>query len=89
MGLMSIFKCCSSGYVLGRKSLGKRKASEQSKDSSPWQVKAKFGNITYWNHGTLPSQDDTFRRSFHWLTVAQAVWFRSTINKLNFLDLDI
>ncbi|XP_022142418.1 ribonuclease H2 subunit C [Momordica charantia] len=60
-----------SGFVLGRKDLGKRKASEQSQDS--WEVKAKFGNITYWNHSTLPSQDDMFRRSFHWLTVAQAL----------------
>ncbi|XP_038893586.1 uncharacterized protein C12B10.15c [Benincasa hispida] len=62
-----------SGYVLGKKSLGKRKASEQDQNSSPWQVKAKFANITYWNHDTLPSQDDTFQRSFHWLTVAQAL----------------
>ncbi|KGN66902.1 uncharacterized protein C12B10.15c [Cucumis sativus] len=58
-----------SGYVLGKKS----KASEQCDDSSPWQVKAKFDNITYWNHDTLPSQDDTFQRTFHWLTVAQAL----------------
>ncbi|CAK9311635.1 unnamed protein product [Citrullus colocynthis] len=58
-----------SGYVLGRKSL----ASEHRQDSSPWQVKAKFENITYWNHDTLPSQDDMFQRSFHWLTVAQAL----------------
>ncbi|XP_023001622.1 uncharacterized protein C12B10.15c [Cucurbita maxima] len=61
------------GYVIGRKSLRKRKASEESQDSSSWQVKAKFENITYWNHDTLPTQDDTFQRSFHWLTVAQAL----------------
>lgn len=66
---MFLCKCCSSGYVLGKKS----KASKHCDDSSPWQVKAKFDNITYWNHDTLPSQDDTFQRTFHWLTVAQAV----------------
>ncbi|XP_023519278.1 uncharacterized protein C12B10.15c [Cucurbita pepo subsp. pepo] len=71
-----------SGYVIGRKSHGKRKASEESQDSSSWQVKAKFENITYWNHDTLPTQDDTFPRSFHWLTVAQALHKPATAEDL-------
>ncbi|CAN1806141.1 Protein PHLOEM PROTEIN 2-LIKE A9 [Linum perenne] len=60
-----------SGFVLGKKSLGKRKASECN--SNCWESSAKFEKITYWNHDTLPSQDDTFIRSLHWLPIAEAV----------------
>ncbi|XP_065634905.1 uncharacterized protein LOC111993128 isoform X2 [Quercus suber] len=63
-----------SGFVIGKKSFVKRKASDMSeeKNSSCWEVKAKFQNLTYWNHDTLPSHDDAFSRSFHWLSVAEA-----------------
>ncbi|KAK7844633.1 uncharacterized protein LOC111993128 isoform X1 [Quercus suber] len=64
-----------SGFVIGKKSFVKRKASDMSeeKNSSCWEVKAKFQNLTYWNHDTLPSHDDAFSRSFHWLSVAEAL----------------
>ena len=67
---------CDSN-VIGKKSFVKRKASDMSeeKNSSCWEVKAKFQNLTYWNHDTLPSHDDAFSRSFHWLSVAEAVNF--------------
>ena len=47
----------------------------EEKNSICWEVKAKFQNLTYWNHDTLPSHDDAFSRSFHWLSVAEAVSF--------------
>ncbi|KAG5516097.1 hypothetical protein RHGRI_036965 [Rhododendron griersonianum] len=65
-----------SGFVIGKKGLGKRKASDQSEEiSNSWEMKAKFQSITFWNHDSLPSQDDAFVRSFHWLTVTKAVSF--------------
>ncbi|KAA8535411.1 hypothetical protein F0562_030414 [Nyssa sinensis] len=64
-----------SGFVLGKKSLGKRKASDDmsEENSSSWEMNAKFRSVTFWNHDSLPSQDDAFLRSFHWLTVAKAL----------------
>lgn len=63
-----------SGFVIGKKSLGKRKAPDQSEEiSNSWEMNAKFQSITFWNHDSLPSHDDAFVRSFHWLSVAQAL----------------
>ncbi|KAM1234972.1 hypothetical protein ACFX2I_004499 [Malus domestica] len=63
-----------SGFVLGKKSLGKRKASDNSDGSSNcWEMNAKYKSITYWNHDCLPSQDDAFLRCFHWLSVAKSM----------------
>ncbi|GAV64362.1 RNase_H2_suC domain-containing protein/PP2 domain-containing protein [Cephalotus follicularis] len=65
-----------SGFVLGKKSLGVKKASDVSEGvGNIWEMNAKFGNITYWNHDTLPSQNDSILRSLHWLAVADAVSF--------------
>ncbi|XP_050105733.1 uncharacterized protein LOC126585371 isoform X1 [Malus sylvestris] len=64
-----------SGFVLGKKSLGKRKASDNSDGSSNcWEMNAKYKSITYWNHDSLPSQDDAFLRCFHWLSVAKSIF---------------
>ncbi|GMY34942.1 Ribonuclease H2 subunit C [Fagus crenata] len=64
-----------SGFVIGKKNFVKRKASDMSeeKTSNCWEVNAKFQNLTYWNHDTIPSHDDAFFRSFHWLAVAEAM----------------
>ncbi|XP_065852082.1 uncharacterized protein [Euphorbia lathyris] len=64
-----------SGFVLGKKNVQKRKATDlcEQNSSNRWEVNAKFENITYWNNESLPSQDDTFFRSFHWLSVAEAL----------------
>ncbi|XP_052201415.1 uncharacterized protein C12B10.15c isoform X1 [Diospyros lotus] len=63
-----------SGFVIGKKkSLGKRKVSDQLEENSNWEMNAKFQSITYWNHDSLPSQDDAFLRSFHFLTIAKAL----------------
>lgn len=40
-----------------------------------WETNAKFQAITFWNHDNLPSQDDSYVRSFHWLAVSKAVSF--------------
>jgi hypothetical protein len=67
-----------AGFVLGKKNLGKRKSSDMSEgNSNRWEVNAKFHNVTYWNHDILPSHDDAFLRSFHWLSVAKVVSFCS------------
>lgn len=64
-----------SGFVLQKKGLGKRKASDMFEGSENcWETNAKFRNITYWKHDSLPSQHDTFLRSFHWLAVAKAMY---------------
>ncbi|RQO98622.2 hypothetical protein POPTR_012G120220v4 [Populus trichocarpa] len=63
-----------SGFVIGKKSLGKRKSSDMSEqNSNTWEITAKFENITYWNHDSLPSKVDAFVRSLHWLSVAEAL----------------
>uniref|UniRef100_A0A5B7B905 Uncharacterized protein n=1 Tax=Davidia involucrata TaxID=16924 RepID=A0A5B7B905_DAVIN len=62
-----------SGFVLGKKSPDKRKASDMPEESSNWEMNGKFQSVTFWNHDSLPSQDDAFLRSFHWLAVAKAL----------------
>lgn len=63
---------------MGKKNLGKRKAANINEENLDcWEMNAKFKNITYWNHDNLPSQDDAFLRSFHWLSVAKSVSFYS------------
>ncbi|CAK7336973.1 unnamed protein product [Dovyalis caffra] len=63
-----------SGFVIGKKSLDKRKASDMSEQNSDgWKINAKFENVTYWNHDSLPSKDDAFVRSLHWFSVAEAL----------------
>ncbi|XAR56164.1 hypothetical protein NMG60_11036525 [Bertholletia excelsa] len=63
-----------SGFILGKKNVYKGKASDQSEaDSNCWKVNARFQSITFWNHDSLPSQDDACLRSLHWLTIAKAL----------------
>lgn len=72
-----------SGFIIGKKNIqnGKdKKVSVRDKsstgvdsDSNDWEVLAKSQNISVWNHDTVPSKDDAFIRSFHWLTVANAL----------------
>lgn len=62
-----------SGFVLGKKSSGKRKASDAPEgDTNHWEMKAKFDRVAYWNEESLPSKDDSFLRCFHWFAVAEA-----------------
>lgn len=78
---IGMFICCClsspSGFVLGQASNknanGKRKACSDEEENPCWEVKAKFDKMTYWNHDTLPSKDDTILRSFHWFSIAEAV----------------
>ncbi|KAL5975728.1 hypothetical protein ACLOJK_020054 [Asimina triloba] len=68
------------GYVLERtKSVDESNKRKRGKcsgisevDSSCWEARAKFQNITYWNHDSLPCKDDAFVRVFHWFAVANA-----------------
>ncbi|XP_039070465.1 ribonuclease H2 subunit C-like isoform X1 [Hibiscus syriacus] len=63
-----------SGFVLTKKTSGKRKACDVSEENSNnWEMKAMFDELTYWNHDSLPSKDDPFLRSFHWFAVAEAL----------------
>ncbi|PWZ23986.1 Ribonuclease H2 subunit C [Zea mays] len=56
------------GYVL-EKSCGQNSDAEVSNFTS----RAEFQSITYWNHDTAPSAEDSLPRCFHWLTVANAM----------------
>jgi hypothetical protein len=58
--------------VLEKKSEGKDKQNSDSEVSN-FVSRAEFQNITYWNHDTTPSAEDSLPRCFHWLTVASAV----------------
>lgn len=56
------------------------KSSESGKRSEAseggfnrWLSRAEFGNLTYWNHDSLPSPDDPLIRCFHWFSVSNAV----------------
>ncbi|XP_039070466.1 uncharacterized protein LOC120217445 isoform X2 [Hibiscus syriacus] len=68
------FKPKLKGFVLTKKTSGKRKACDVSEENSNnWEMKAMFDELTYWNHDSLPSKDDPFLRSFHWFAVAEAL----------------
>ncbi|KAI3506298.1 hypothetical protein L1887_28655 [Cichorium endivia] len=63
-----------SGFVIGKKASGKRKASKDDVGpTASWEMNAKFQNITFWNHDNLPSKEDAFLRAFHWFDVAKAL----------------
>ncbi|KAI7748145.1 hypothetical protein M8C21_012908 [Ambrosia artemisiifolia] len=63
-----------SGFVIGKKTIAKRKASDTNGGmTDSWQANAKFQNITLWNHDNLPSKEDAFLRAFHWFDVAKAL----------------
>ncbi|KNA23032.1 hypothetical protein SOVF_028490 [Spinacia oleracea] len=73
-----------SGFILGKKNsnknktkktVGRSKALETSSNSSEndWETLAKCGSMTFWNHDSLPSQDDAFMRLFHCFAVAKAL----------------
>lgn len=55
-----------------KKSGGKDKQNSDGEVSN-FVARAEFQNITYWNHDTTPSAEDSLPRCFHWLTVANAV----------------
>ncbi|CAN6230463.1 unnamed protein product [Urochloa humidicola] len=59
------------GYVLEKKSGGKD--TQNSDEVGNFVSRAEFQNITYWNHDTTPSAEDSLPRCFHWLTVASAM----------------
>ncbi|XP_057983661.1 uncharacterized protein LOC131168339 [Malania oleifera] len=61
------------GFILGKNSVKKRKFELSEENSNCWEAKAKFQSITFWNHESLPSQDDVCLRSFHWFPVANAL----------------
>lgn len=61
------------GQASNKNANGKRKACSDEEENPCWEVKAKFDKMTYWNHDTLPSKDDTILRSFHWFNIAEAV----------------
>ncbi|KAL0862404.1 hypothetical protein Bca101_041522 [Brassica carinata] len=75
-----------SGFVLGQASNknanGKRKACSDTEENPCWEAKAKFDKMTYWNHDTLPSKDDTILRSFHWFSIAEALHKPVTVDDL-------
>jgi len=58
----------SVGYVLEKK-----RGQNSDVEVSNFVSRAEFQNITYWNHDTMPSAEDSLPRCFHWLTVANAV----------------
>ncbi|CBI27176.3 hypothetical protein VitviT2T_000140 [Vitis vinifera] len=63
-----------SGFVLGKKSSNTTKSTGTSEGNmNRWETNAKFQAITFWNHDNLPSQDDSYVRSFHWLAVSKAL----------------
>eukprot|EP00261_Vitis_vinifera_P039126 XP_019080369.1 PREDICTED: uncharacterized protein LOC100252517 isoform X3 [Vitis vinifera] len=68
------FKPKHTGFVLGKKSSNTTKSTGTSEGNmNRWETNAKFQAITFWNHDNLPSQDDSYVRSFHWLAVSKAL----------------
>ena len=55
-----------------KKSGGKDTQNSEGEVSN-FVSRAEFQNITYWNHDTAPSAEDSLPRCFHWLTIANAV----------------
>ncbi|XP_010276154.1 PREDICTED: uncharacterized protein C12B10.15c [Nelumbo nucifera] len=61
------------GYVLGKKKNPEKSNTSEAHEGNCWKVAAKFQNIKYWNHDSLPSGNDAFMRCFHWFAVANAL----------------
>ncbi|KAH9615837.1 hypothetical protein KSS87_002041 [Heliosperma pusillum] len=71
-----------SGFIMGKKKSsedktnkvnGRCKASVISDgNDNNWEMLAKCGNMTFWNHDSCPSQDDASLRLFHLFAVAKA-----------------
>jgi hypothetical protein len=68
----------SVGFVLE-----KRRGHNSNAEVNNFTSQAEFQSITYWNHDTTPSTEDSLPRCFHWLTVANAV---SIISSPNVID---
>ncbi|KAK1303974.1 hypothetical protein QJS10_CPB11g01661 [Acorus calamus] len=59
------------GFVLGKKLKGPK--SGDSLDSNDWEARARFGNLTYYNHDDVPSNEDALPRCFHWFAIVDAL----------------
>ncbi|MQM15222.1 hypothetical protein Taro_048164, partial [Colocasia esculenta] len=65
------------GHVLSKeRNLGSGQVDLEG-DPKRWVSRAEFRSMTYWNHDSLPSQDDPLIRCFHWFSIANAVSFTS------------
>ncbi|XP_023155947.1 uncharacterized protein [Zea mays] len=52
--------------------LEKRHGHNSNAEVNNFTSQAEFQSITYWNHDTTSSTEDSLPRCFHWLTVANA-----------------
>ncbi|PHT55307.1 hypothetical protein CQW23_03793 [Capsicum baccatum] len=76
-----------SGFVLGKK-MSDVKSKRSKEDSSCWETKAKFQNITLWNHDSLPSENDASLRAFHLFSVATALHQPVSVEDLEAASID-
>uniref|UniRef100_A0A0D9VCN5 Uncharacterized protein n=1 Tax=Leersia perrieri TaxID=77586 RepID=A0A0D9VCN5_9ORYZ len=60
------------GYILDKRSGGKGMQNLEGEVTN-FKSRAEFQDITYWNHDTTPSAEDSLPRCFHFLTVANAM----------------
>lgn len=82
--LFDTSRLASSGFVLGKK-MPQEKRKRSVQDSSCWEMKAMFQNITSWNHDSLPSENDAFLRAFHLFSVTTAVRLHTCYWEMPFL----
>lgn len=75
-----------SGSILGKKTPAKV-GDESSSDQNSWELHAKFGNMTVWNHDCFPSKDDAFMRAFHWFNVAEVLHKPVTLEDLEAVNI--
>ncbi|URD81408.1 Ribonuclease H2 non-catalytic subunit (Ylr154p-like) [Musa troglodytarum] len=61
------------GYVLDKSSESGKRSETSEGGFNRWLSRAEFGNLTYWNHDSLPSPDDPLMRCFHWFSVSNAL----------------
>ncbi|XP_009590608.1 uncharacterized protein [Nicotiana tomentosiformis] len=76
-----------SGFVLGKK-MPQEKRKRSVQDSSCWEMKAMFQNITSWNHDSLPSENDAFLRAFHLFSVTTALHQPVSVEDLEAASID-
>lgn len=71
----------NAGFVLKKElapTLENGRARVKVSEKEPfdiWEADSNFGEITYWNHDTLPSKADHIRSVMEWLPVSAAVSF--------------
>ncbi|KAK4347481.1 hypothetical protein RND71_033820 [Anisodus tanguticus] len=84
----NLAKCVQIFFLLVLRKMPDEKRKRSEEDSSCWEMKAKFQNITLWNHDSLPSENDASLRAFHLFSVATSLHQPVSVEDLEAASID-